>query len=154
MPGGRKSVWRERAKELADIMENDDVPALQEGLFVIENGAGFLLGNRCLECDRMHFPVHAYCARCGSANLETLRLSRTGKIGAFSYIDRQPADAFIKAPYMQAEIEMPEGVSVFTVIDASSEDELAIGMTAETAIETFETPMGRRRTYIFRPVRQ
>lgn len=136
------------------MTEDQDIPALQEGLFVVENGAAILLGNRCLTCGRVHFPKHAYCAKCGGDALETLKLSRSGKIGAFSYIDRQPADAFIRAPYMQAEIEMPEGVSVFTVIDAGSEDELAIGMTAEAAIETFDTPLGRRRTFIFRPVRQ
>ncbi len=75
---------------------------------------------------------------------------RTGKIGAFSYIDRQPADAFIAAPYMQAEIELPEGVSVFTILEAPSLYALAIGREAEVALKTYDTPQGRRRAYVFR----
>ena len=134
-------------------MKSGNTPALQDGFFVVENGATYLVGSKCSECGRIHYPQHEYCAQCCSPRLEPIRLSRRGKIGSFSYIDRQPAEAFVKAPYMQAEIELPEGVSIFSVIDAKSQNELAIGMTAEVDVEDYDTPGGKRQAFIFRPVR-
>ena len=133
--------------------DEKDSPDLQDNLYVVDEGDIYLLANRCSTCDRVHFPKHHYCAKCGSPALDEFRLSPIGKIGAFSLIDRQPADAFIQAPYIQAEIEMPEGISVFTVIDAPSIDALAIGMNAKVALKVYETPGGPKNTYIFRAIK-
>lgn len=129
-----------------------DVADLQRDLYAIEAGQAYLLANKCTACNRVHFPKHRYCAKCGSPDLVELRLSRVGRIGAFSFIDRQPADAFIEAPYLQAEVEMPEGVSVFSVIEAPAQGELAIGMPAEVIVRVFETQDGPRRAFLFRPI--
>lgn len=128
------------------------VPELQDGLYRAEGEECRLIGNRCLTCVRVFFPKRARCARCSTPDLAEVSLSRTGRIGAFSLIDRQPADAWIRAPYIQAEIEMPEGVSVFTVLDAPSLEAVDFGMEAELAFMTVEGPQGAFTAYVFRPL--
>ena len=125
------------------------VPDLQVGLYKVVDGRVRLIGNRCNHCGRMHFPRHQWCAKCCSPDLEDVGLNENGRIRAFSWIDRQPADAHIQAPYMQAEIEFPEGVSVFSVVEARPGD-LAIGDNVELALRDFDTPKGPRRAYVFR----
>ncbi len=133
----------------ADAAQASD---LQDDLYLIEAEQVYLVASRCNECSRVHFPKRDYCAACATPNLSEIRLSQVGHIGAFSLIDRQPADAFIKAPYLQAEIEMPEGVSVFTVIEPPAASDLKIGMEARTILRVFETPNGQKRTFMFQPV--
>ncbi len=134
-----------------DPAAGEAAPDLQSGLYRLVDGRPRLVGNRCNACGRMHFPRHAWCARCCSGDLTDVPLAEHGRIGAFSWIDRQPADAFIRAPYMQAEVEYPEGVSAFSVIEAVPGD-LEPGMPAEVVLRAYETPEGPRRAFVFRPV--
>jgi uncharacterized OB-fold protein len=128
----------------------DTIPELQPGLYTLIDGLPRLVGNRCRACDRMHFPRHAWCAKCCSGDMEDVALAERGRIGSFSWVDRQPADAFIRAPYMQAEVEYPEGVSAFSVIEALP-GELKTGMAAEVVLRTYDTPQGPRQAFVFRP---
>ena len=125
---------------------------LQGGLFHIDPEGPALMGNRCAPCDRVFFPRRDWCACCSSPILDEVTLSRTGKIGAFSLIDRQPADAWVSAPYVQAEIELPEGVSVFTVLHPADTAALSIGQTARLELRALPTPDGTRAVYVFAPV--
>jgi Predicted nucleic-acid-binding protein containing a Zn-ribbon len=135
------------------IITGGEIPEpLEQGLYAIEDGAPVLLGNRCAPCDRVFFPRRDYCACCSSPILDEVTLSRQGKIGAFSLIDRQPADAWIEAPYIQAEIEMPEAVSVFTLLDGADAETLAIGQPAEVALRLLPTAEGARSVFVFTPV--
>lgn len=127
-------------------------PDLQPGLYRLVDGQPRLVGNRCKSCGRAHFPRHAWCAKCCSGDLEDFDLATQGRIGSFSWVDRQPADAFVRAPYMQAEVEYPEGVSAFSVIEAMP-GELRTGMSAEVALRTYETSQGPRQAFVFRPVK-
>ncbi|BCH29789.1 hypothetical protein MesoLjLc_17190 [Mesorhizobium sp. L-8-10] len=128
------------------------VPDLQPGLYRLIDGKPRLVGNRCTACGRIHFPRHAWCAQCCGGDLEDIDLAERGRIGAFSWVDRQPPDAFVQAPYMQAEVEFPDGVSAFSVIEASP-GELKTGMPAEVVLRTYETSQGCRQTFVFRPVK-
>lgn len=126
------------------------VTDLQPGLYRLVDGQPRLVGNRCKSCGRAHFPRHEWCAKCCSGELENFNLSARGRIGSFSWVDRQPADAFVRAPYMQAEVEYPEGVSAFSLIEALP-GELKTGMPAEVALRTYETSQGPRQAFVFRP---
>lgn len=133
--------------------EPTSVPDLQVGLYQIVDGHPRLIGNQCGACGRMHFPRHEWCARCCSPDLTDVLLNQRGRVSAFSWIDRQPADAFIRAPYMQAEVEMPEGVSAFSIVEAEFGG-LKIGETVELALRNFDTPDGRRQAFVFRPIQR
>lgn len=133
-----------------------DLPPLQEGLYAIVDGAPCLLANRCDACERVFFPRRQYCGRCSSPALRDLPLSARGALNAWSFIDRKPKIAVIDPPYVQAEVAMPEGVNVFTVLDGCELSELRAGMPVEMYVAEVPAPGGeggRVSAYKFRPVR-
>lgn len=134
------------------IAEPDHPEPLHDGLYRLEPEGPALIGNRCAPCDRVFFPPRDYCACCTSPILDEVSLSRTGRIGAFSLIDRQPADAWVSPPYLQAEIELPEGVSVFTLLDTDDIDRVSIGQDARLELRALATPEGPRTVFVFSPV--
>ncbi len=132
-----------------------DLPPLQEGLYADVDGVPRLLANRCDACDRVFFPRRQYCGRCSSPALRDLPLSVRGSLNAWSLIDRKPKVAVIDPPYLQAEVAMPEGVNVFTVLDGCEAAELRIGLPLEMVVAEVPAPAGEGRVaaYKFRPVR-
>ena len=131
------------------------IPPLQEGLFENdEGGTPRLLANRCPACDRVFFPRRSYCGRCGSPGLEGLRLAGRGELYSYSLIDRKPRLAVIDAPYVQAEVAMPEGVHVFTVLEQCQPADLRVGQQVEMYVGEVNAPSGEGKVlaYKFRPV--
>lgn len=129
-------------------------PPLQRGLFEFgADGLAHLLANRCNQCDLVFFPSRVFCGRCGSSALAGLNLSRVGKVYGFSFIDRKPTYAVIDAPYIQAEVTMPEGVRVFTVLDQCALSDVSVGMEVEMYVGEVSSPKGDGKVlaYKFRP---
>lgn len=130
------------------------IPPLQEGLF--ENdaaGVPRLLANRCAACDRVFFPRRSYCGQCGGADLQPLQLAGRGRVYSHSLIDRKQKIAVIEPPYVQAEIAMPEGVHVFTVLDQVKPGAVQVGMDVEMYVGEVNSPAGegKVRAYKFKP---
>ncbi len=129
-------------------------PTLQSGLFKFgADGLPHLLANFCSQCDLVFFPSRVFCGRCSSSELTSLNLSRFGKVHSFSFIDRKPTYAVIDAPYIQAEVKMPEGVSVFTVLDHCSLNDVFVGLEVEIYVDEVNSPksQGKVLAYKFRP---
>lgn len=127
---------------------------LQQGLFENdEGGTPRLLANRCPDCDRMFFPRRSFCGVCGSPKLHDVKLAGRGTVLCFSLIDRKPKLAVIDPPYVQAEVVMPEGVHVFTVLDQCAPPEVRIGMHVEMYVAEVNAPSGEGKAlaYKFRP---
>lgn len=131
------------------------IPPLQQGLFE-PDAAGHprLLANRCPACNRAFFPRRSYCGQCGAPGLQDLPLAGRGQVHSFSLIDRKSKIAVIDAPYVQAEVRMPEGVHVFTVLDQCAAAEVRIGMDVEMYVGEVNAPGGEGKAlaYKFRPV--
>jgi uncharacterized OB-fold protein len=127
---------------------------LQEELYAAIDGVPRLMANTCDVCNRVFFPRRSYCGRCSSPALREHALSRTGVLHAFSLIDRKPKLAVIDPPYVQAEVAMPEGVHVFTVLGDCNYTQLHIGMAVEMYLDEFPAPGGEGEVeaYMFRPV--
>ena len=82
-------------------------------------------------------------------------LSRTGRL--YSFTVAHTAVGGWKAPYLQAYVELPEGIHVFTLISEAveaREDALRVGMPMELVVEPVrQVPGGPAlATYKFRPV--
>lgn len=131
-----------------------DPQPLQEGLYAEIDGKQRLLASRCDACDRVFFPRRRYCGRCSSMALRDLPLSGRGTLHAWSLIDRKPKLALIAAPYVQADVAMPERVHVFTVLACQDASTLRLGMPVEMFVGELPTPSGdgRVQVYQFRPV--
>lgn len=131
-----------------------DLAPLQQGLYVIEHGAPRLLASSCDACQRVFFPRRQYCGKCTRPSLRELPLAANGTLVAWSLIDRKPKYAVIEPPYVQAEVAMPEGVSIFTVLDCKHSEQLYVGQAVELFLAEVPSPCGEGRVqaYMFRPV--
>lgn len=110
---------------------------LQKGLTEKDaTGKDRLIASRCNTCDLVFFPQRKYCGKCGCSDQPTFLLEGTGTVYAFSLIDRKSQYTLIEPPYIQAEIAMPEGVHVFTVLDGCDLDTVTTGMAVETYVDT------------------
>jgi uncharacterized protein len=118
-----------------DKIEKKIIP-LQEGLFAKgDNGKYHLTASRCESCQLTFFPKRKYCGKCGSAEVKEIFLSDRGKVFTFSRIDRKSSASLIEPPYMEAEVEMPEGVHVFTVLDQCDFEAVDFGMEVEVYVD-------------------
>lgn len=128
---------------------------MQEGLFRVDaDGSARLLASRCPACQRIDFPRRRYCARCGEATPGELALDGEGKVVAYSVIDRRSKLVVIDTPYIQAEVAMPEGVHVFTVLRGAAPAEVRTGMEVRCHVESVSRDEQGRdvMTYVFRPI--
>jgi uncharacterized OB-fold protein len=109
---------------------------LQEGLFAQDsNGIYHLLASRCNSCKRTFFPKRKYCGKCGSPDVEIINLGNRGKVFSFTQVDRKSAYTIIEPPYVEAEVEMPEGISVFTILDKCDPAAVKFGMEVEVYVD-------------------
>lgn len=126
-----------------------------QGLFYCPEtpgGTPYLIGSRCLGCGTMFFPRRALCPRCLTENLEEVALSRRGKLDVFtvSYV----ALPGFEAPYVVGIVALPEGLKIYSLIDASGE-ELRPGMDVELVIDkiAYDEDGEELIGYKFRPVK-
>jgi uncharacterized protein len=123
------------------MVENVDkvekkIKPLQEGLFTTgDDGKYHLLASRCESCKLTFFPKRKYCGKCGSEGITEILLSDRGKVFTFSRIDRKSSASLIEPPYMEVEVEMPEGVHVFTVLDKCDFEAVNFGMDVEVYVD-------------------
>jgi uncharacterized OB-fold protein len=92
------------------------------GMLALEPGAPRLLASRCGPCGALAFPAASGCARCGSTEQETVRLSPGGKIWTWTsqefrpvsppYTGPETAENF--TPYYVGFVELAEGLCVET----------------------------------------
>ena len=109
---------------------------LQEGLYAADsNGKYHLVASRCKSCKLTFFPKRKYCGRCGSPDVEVFNLSDRGKVFTFSQVDRKSIYTIIEPPYMQVEVEMPEGVHIFTILDKCDPKTVDFGMEVEVYVD-------------------
>ena len=127
---------------------------LQAGLFAQgADGHHHLLASRCPACELTFFPTRQYCGRCGAEGQQQVNLGRRGEVHSFSVIDRKSKLTWVDAPYVQAEVLMPEGVHVFTILDRCEPARVSIGMPVEVYVDVVRrAEQGRDiETYKFQP---
>ena len=116
----------------------------------------FLIGSRCRECGYVAFPKRVVCPACIKEDtMEEMHLGERGRIHSYSVV-HVPLPGF-PAPYILAQVELPEGPIIFSlltgcepregVVDIGTEVELVIGKTSRD--KEGDDVMG----YIFRPVK-
>jgi uncharacterized OB-fold protein len=122
-----------------------------------EDGA-HLLGSRCRDCGEVTFPVNPFCPQCCKETTAKIRLSPRGSLYSFTIQRFRPPppyrgpDPFV--PYGVGMVELPEGVRITSVLEASDPAGLRVGMEVELLISTFfEDEEGNEvLAYKFKPV--
>lgn len=89
----------------------------------------YLFGSRCQNCKTLYVGPRLFCGKCSSNGpFDTVRLSDHGELYVYSVIHQ--ATPYVKAPYVAAVVDLPEGVAVNSNIEGIEPDpkNLSFGM--------------------------
>ena len=114
------------------------VVPLRDGLFRIPTGPGeksALIASRCARCGEHFFPKRAICLACGQVGLEEAYLTGPGRIWTFTVAGMTPPGSLIEAPYVVAQVELPERVIVTSVLSDCDVDSVRVDMPVELVLE-------------------
>jgi len=92
-----------------------------------------LEGGRCPKCGKVVYPTRKVCPECRTEGLETITLSRRGRVVTSTVIHVSPTEFLMEAPYPMAVVETPEGARLMVQVADSEPDEVKPGM--EIALE-------------------
>ena len=112
---------------------------VQEGLFTLPDSTeGFhLVGCGCRFCGAISFPKKKRCIKCFRDGVDIVPLSPKGIVRTWTIIRMKPFGYKDKAPYILAEVELPEGPHVRTQLTGINLEnpEVKIGDEVEAVIE-------------------
>lgn len=96
----------------------------------------YLNGSKCSNCGVIYAGPRRFCSKCSSTGpFETVRLSNHGELYVYSIIHQ--ATPYVKAPYIAAIVDLPEGVAVNANIEGIDPDpkNLQFGMKLQMFTE-------------------
>lgn len=132
---------------------------LREGMFEMPddiNGMPRLYGQRCTACGEIFGTTgRLFCANCGDEALEQTLLGTRGTVFTFTTV-RQPLNgSLIEPPYTIAQVRLPDGITVQTVLTDIDPQDVEIDMPVEICLKQLaEEEDGRPLVnFFFRPVR-
>ncbi len=115
---------------------------------------GYLIGSKCKVCGVYFHPKRVVCANCYSEDLEEVALSGRGKITTYTIVRTSYPGTPVTAPFITAQVELPEKVRVLSLITGIDFDKVEIGTEVELCFwKTGEDDKGNEIVaYAFRPV--
>ena len=131
---------------------------LEAGLFEMPDsidGVPRLYGQRCKNCDEVFTSTsREYCANCGEPSLERILLGTMGTVHTYTTVYQKLPGSLIEPPYVIAQVMLPEGVRVQTVLREVDPGDVKIGMPVEIFLAPLEVDEGRTVVnFFFRPQR-
>jgi len=93
---------------------------------------GKVMGTRCKQCGRVHFPPRADCAECLSSDIEWFEVSGTGKLISFSKLIYAPVGFEEDLPYSIAVLDYGDYKIFGRISKDIPDEELRIGMAMKT----------------------
>lgn len=131
------------------------IPPLQITRFPVidvdpADGRSKLIGSCCAACDKITFPSSGACSGCGGTEVAPRFLSERGALYSFSVL--HVGARGWPAPYVLAYVDLPEGVRVFSHIDAAPES-LRLDMHVQLRRrDPISNPEGNQvLEYVFQP---
>lgn len=132
---------------------------VREGLWTEASSSAeepHLIGSRCLSCGELFFPRKEIelCGHCQSSEMETVKLSRHGKVYSYTVVTQRPPVYYrAEVPYALGFVELPEGIRIETLFTRCDPGTLRVGMDVEMVIERLhEDEEGNEvMAYKFRP---
>ena len=126
--------------------------AIRAGLFSFDPPR--LVGGRCSDCGRHHFPAQATCPYCAATGCARVLLSERGTLYLFTVVHNAPPGFRGTAPYGFGVVELPEGLRIISPLSESRLDALRVGMPVRLRIAPlFSDDEGREvLSYAFEPL--
>ena len=111
--------------------------AVRDGLFTLD-GWPRLLGGRCRDCGRHHFPRLTTCPYCSSEHVEPASLSDRGTLWGWTAVTAAPPGYHGEVPFGFGVVELPEGLRVITRL-SHPVDDFTFGMPMRLQIVPLHT---------------
>jgi len=92
-----------------------------------------LVGARCKDCGRTHYPPRPACPYCGSRSLEPVELPRDGVLESYTIIYSSPGDHRLDSPVILGLVNLGPTRVIAELTDVTPE-ELRTGMPVEAVI--------------------
>ena len=114
-----------------------------------------LLGSRCPQCGEHFYPPRYVCLNCYHEGLEEVALSTRGELYTFTIARAALPGTLMTPPYVIAQVRLPEGVSVATVLTDVDPETVRIGMPLELVVEKalVDSEGNDLMTFKFRPAK-
>jgi hypothetical protein len=93
-----------------------------------------LVGGRCPECGRLHFPNRPVCRQCGKEGPEPYRFDGKGEVYSHATMYKAPIGFEQDIPYVVALVRLEEGPLVTAQITDIEPSEVSIGMPVEVVV--------------------
>lgn len=90
-----------------------------------------LEAGQCTTCNEIHFPPRAVCRKCGAQEFKTLTLPARGKVVTYTVCWIPPADFDSQKPYVNAIVELTNGVRLTCMVCEAPPDEVTVGTPVE-----------------------
>jgi uncharacterized OB-fold protein len=115
-----------------------------------------LLGSRCPRCGEHFYPPRHVCLNCYQEGMDETALSTVGELRTFTIARMGLPGTAMPAPYVIAQVWLPEGVAVSTVLDDVDPEAVSIGMSVELVVEKLSTDSDGNdvMTFKFRPAKE
>jgi len=107
---------------------------IRPGLLDLDRTPARLLGGRCTECRRHHFPAQADCPYCASTSCETVPLSERGILYLATVVHNAPPGYCGQVPYGFGVVELPEGLRIISPLTEVRLDRLQAGASVRLRI--------------------
>lgn len=110
--------------------------AVREGLFhTVSDGSVRLLGGRCGECDRPHFPRGEVCPYCSAGACAEVELGPRGRLWLHTAVTQPPPGYRGRVPYGFGVVELDEGLRVVGRLTEADPGKLAAGQPMHLVTE-------------------
>jgi uncharacterized OB-fold protein len=114
------------------------VKPVQVGLFHMPaspEDKPYLIGSKCRECGLISWPKRPVCPSCIRDDTEEeIALSTRAKLITFSLIGQQPKGFMYNIPFIQGNIQLPEGPILYTVVEGDA-NTLKLGQEMEVFLD-------------------
>ncbi len=93
-----------------------------------------LEASKCKNCGKIHYPPRIKCDKCGSRDLERIRLSGEGKVVTYT-VQYVVLDGFRDyAPIVYAIVELKEGIKVLAPLTDVKPEDVKIGLKVKAVL--------------------
>ncbi len=115
-----------------------------------------LVGSRCSGCGEHFYPPRHICLNCYHEELDEVALSTRGELRSFTIARVALPGTAMTPPYVIAQVWLPEGVAVATVLTDVDPEAVSIGMPLELVVEKLSTDSDGNdiMTFKFRPAKE
>ena len=132
-----------------------DAPPLRPFIRTDEDGGHYLEGSHCPDCNERFVGARSICAACCTRDrMQTVRLASTGKVYAFTIVERSFPG--VKSPFVDVTVDLDDGAHIKGTLEGIEPIMAAVAFDMPVKLAFREatpinTPGQPHLTYVFVP---